>query len=335
MAVKIGINGFGRIGKLVYRVLAERAKDFDVVGINDLSDAATLAYLLRYDTLHGKFVGDVKADGNSLVVNGRKIPISAEKDPTKLPWKALGAEIVIESTGVFTKKEECMKHVTAGAKKVLLSAPAKDDIDATIVVGVNDKTLKPEHIVVSNGSCTTNCLAPMAKVINDNFKIKRGLMTTIHAYTNDQKILDQIHKDLRRARAAGLNMIPTSTGAAKAIGLVIPELKGKMDGISIRVPVGTGSLVDLTVELEKTPTDKEINAAMKAAADGAMKPILEYTEDPIVSSDIIHNTHSCIFDSLLTKIVDKNLVKVFAWYDNEWGFSNRMVDLLALMAKVK
>jgi len=335
MAVKIGINGFGRIGKLVYRVLAERAKDFDVVGINDLSDAPTLAYLLKYDTLHGKFQGTVSAEGNNLVVNGKKIPISAEKDPTKLPWKALGAEIVIESTGAFTKKEECLKHVAAGAKKVLLSAPSKDEIDATIVVGVNDKMLKPEHIVVSNGSCTTNCLAPIAKVLNDSFKIKRGLMTTIHAYTNDQKILDQIHKDLRRARAAGLNMIPTSTGAAKAIGLVIPELKGKLDGFAIRVPVGTGSVVDLTVELEKTPTDKEINAAMKAAAQGPMKGILEYTEEPIVSSDVIHSTASSIFDALSTKVIDKNFVKVLSWYDNEWGFSNRMVDLLGLMARVK
>ncbi|HHN47184.1 MAG TPA: type I glyceraldehyde-3-phosphate dehydrogenase [Planctomycetes bacterium] len=334
MAVKVGINGFGRIGRLVFRVLAERSGDFDVVGINDLSDAGMLAYLLKYDTLHGRFNGEVKADGNNLVVNGKKIPVSAEKDPTKLPWKALGAEIAVESTGVFTKKEDCMKHVQAGAKKVLLSAPSKDPVDATIVIGVNDKTLKAEHIVVSNGSCTTNCLAPVAKVLNDNFKVKRGLMTTIHAYTNDQKILDQIHKDARRARAACLNMIPTSTGAAKAIGEVIPELKGKLDGFAIRVPVGTGSVVDLTVELEKTPSADEINAAMKAAAAGPMKGVLDYTEDPIVSSDIIHDAHSSIFDAKSTKVIDKNFVKVLSWYDNEWGFSNRMVDLMGMMAKL-
>ncbi|MBN1809483.1 MAG: type I glyceraldehyde-3-phosphate dehydrogenase [Planctomycetes bacterium] len=334
MAVKVGINGFGRIGKLVYRVLAERAKDFKVVGINDLADAATLAHMLKYDSLHGKYAGEISVKGETLVVDGNEVPILTEKDPKKLPWKKLGAEVIVESTGVFRAHEQCLWHVEAGAKKVLLSAPAKDKVDNTIVIGVNDDSLKPSDIVVSNGSCTTNCLAPPTKAINDKFTIKRGLMTTIHAYTNDQRILDMIHKDLRRARAAGLNMIPTTTGAAKAIGLVIPELNGKLDGMAIRVPVGTGSLVDLTVEVEKATTAEEVNAAVKAAAQGPMKGILEYADEPIVSSDIIHNSHSSIFDSLTTKVLDGTIVKILSWYDNEWGFSNRMVDLLGKMAAI-
>jgi len=333
MAVKVGINGFGRIGRLVFRVIVETGADIEVVGINDLTDAATLAYLLKYDSLHGTFRGEVTASGDALVVNGNKIPVLSIKNPRELPWKDLGAELVVESTGVFRQHEQCLMHVEAGARKVLLSAPAKDKVDNTIVIGVNDSALRPEDVVLSNASCTTNCLAPIAKVISDNFGVERGIMTTVHAYTNDQRILDLVHKDLRRARAAALNIIPTTTGAAKAIGLVIPELDGKMDGIAVRVPVGTGSLVDLAVVTEKETSAEEVNAAMKAAAEGPMKGILQYVEEPIVSSDVIHNPHSSIFDSLMTKVIGGRLVKVLSWYDNEWGFSNRMVDLLLLMAK--
>jgi glyceraldehyde 3-phosphate dehydrogenase len=338
MAVKVGINGFGRIGRLVFRAMSERAGQFEVVGINDLADAKTLAHLLKYDTNHGRFKGEIGVDGESIVVNGVKIPVTAEKDPAKLPWGAMGVFCAVESTGVFSARKGAKpgydSHLDAGAKKVLLSAPAKDKIDATIVLGVNDAELKPEHKCFSNASCTTNCLAPVAKVLNDSFGITRGLMTTIHAYTNDQSILDLMHKDLRRARAAAMNIVPTSTGAAKAIGEVIPSLVGKMHGIAMRVPVPTGSVVDLVCDLEKDASAEEINAAMKAAAKGPMKGILSYCDEEIVSSDIIHDSHSSIFDSKLTTVLGKRMVKVVSWYDNEWGYSNRMADLIALSAKV-
>lgn len=332
MAIKVGINGFGRIGRNVFRVIAKR-KDINVLGINDLADPKSLATLLKYDSVHGKFGGSIEAKEKSLVVNGKEIALLIEKDPSRLPWKSLGADIVIESTGIFTSRADCAKHIEAGAKKVILSAPAKDKIDATIVIGVNNKDLKPEHQIVSNASCTTNCLAPLAKVINDNFGIEKGLMTTIHAYTNDQRIVDLIHKDLRRARAAATNIIPTTTGAARAIGEVIPSLKGRLDGLAMRVPVPDGSVTDLVAIVSKDLTVESVNAAMKKAAEGELKGILEYCEDPIVSSDIIGNTHSSIFDSALTYVIDKRMVKVVSWYDNEWGFSNRMVDLIDLLAR--
>lgn len=327
--IKVGINGFGRIGRLTFRALLNK-KNVDVVAFNDLTDAKTLAHLLKYDSVHGKFPGEVSADGDSIVVNGKKYKVFAEKDPANLPWKDLGVDVVVESTGIFRNREKMMKHITAGAKKVVLSVPAdnKEDVDATVVLGVNDHMITPNLQLVSNASCTTNCLAPVAKVLNDSFGIKRGLMNTIHSYTNDQIILDAPHKDLRRARAAAVSMIPTKTGAAKAIGLVIPELDGKLDGFAVRVPTPDGSMVDLTVELNRAVTKDEINAAMKAAAAGPMKGILEYTEDPIVSCDIIGNTHSSIFDSLMTKIQDGTFVKIIAWYDNEAGYSNRLADLV-------
>ncbi|MCF6157649.1 MAG: type I glyceraldehyde-3-phosphate dehydrogenase [wastewater metagenome] len=332
MAIKVGINGFGRIGRNVFRVIAQRG-NIDVLAINDLADSKSLATLLKYDSVHGKFNGDVKAKEKSLVVNGKEIELLMEKDPSRLPWKSLGVDIVIESTGLFTSRADCAKHLDAGARKVILSAPAKDKIDATIVVGVNTKDLKPEHTIVSNASCTTNCLAPLAKVVNDSFGIEKGLMTTIHAYTNDQRISDFIHKDLRRARAAAINIIPTTTGAAKAIGEVIPSLKGKLDGLAMRVPVANGSVTDLVATVSKDVTVEAVNAAMKEAAEGELKGILEYCEDAIVSSDIIGNTHSSIYDSALTYVIDKRMVKVVAWYDNEWGFSNRMVDLIELISR--
>jgi glyceraldehyde 3-phosphate dehydrogenase len=334
MATRIGINGFGRIGRLVFRAMAERKGEFDIVGINDLSDAKTLAYLLKYDTIYGRFKGDVKADGNAIVVDGKKVEVTAEKDPANLPWKRLGVDVALECTGVFTNREACMKHITAGARKVILSAPPKDELDAIIVLGVNDKDLKPEHKIVSNASCTTNCLAPVAKVLHETFGIKRGLMTTCHAYTNDQRILDMIHKDPHRARAAALNIIPTTTGAAKAVGKVLPALKGKLNGYSLRVPTPVGSIVDLTVELEKPATPEAINAAMKKASEGALKGILGYTEDPIVSSDVIGTTVSSLFDATQTLAIDPTFVKVCAWYDNEWGFSNRMADLAKRLATI-
>ena len=334
MATRIGINGFGRIGRLVFRAMAERKGEFDIVGINDLSDAKMLAYLLKYDTIYGRFKGDVKADGNAIVVDGKKVEVTAEKDPANLPWKRLGVDVALECTGVFTNREACMKHITAGARKVILSAPPKDELDAIIVLGVNDKDLKPEHKIVSNASCTTNCLAPVAKVLHETFGIKRGLMTTCHAYTNDQRILDMIHKDPHRARAAALNIIPTTTGAAKADGKVLPALKGKLNGYSLRVPTPVGSIVDLTVELEKPATPEAINAAMKKASEGALKGILGYTEDPIVSSDVIGTTVSSLFDATQTLAIDSTFVKVCAWYDNEWGFSNRMADLAKRLAAI-
>jgi glyceraldehyde 3-phosphate dehydrogenase len=293
-----------------------------------------LSTLLKYDSVHGRFKGDIEAKDDVLVVKGKEIRLTKEKDPVKLPWKELGVEVVIESTGIFTKKADCEKHLEAGAKKVILSAPAKDQLDATIVMGINENDLKPEHKIVSNASCTTNCLGPLAKVINDNFGIEKGLMTTIHAYTNDQKVADLMHSDLRRARAAAINIIPTTTGAAKAIGEVIPELKGKLDGIAMRVPVANGSVTDLVASVRNKVSIEDINNVIKAASENELKGILEYCEDPIVSSDIIDNAHSCIFDALSTYVIGDNLVKVIGWYDNEWGYSNRMVDLIELIAKI-
>jgi glyceraldehyde 3-phosphate dehydrogenase len=328
MSIKIGINGFGRIGRLVLR--AARKSNLEIVGINDITDAPTLAHLLKYDSIHGKYQGEVSYDGGFLIVDGKKIKVTAEKDPTKLPWGELGVQVVVESTGIMKGKADASKHMTAGAKKVLISAPAKEH-DGTFVIGVNDKNYdKSKHDVISIGSCTTNGLAPVAKVLLDNFGIEKAFMTTIHSYTNDQRILDLPHNDLRRARAAALSMIPTSTGAAKAIAEVIPELKGKMDGIAIRVPTPDASLVDLAVLLGKETTKDEINNAMKKAAEGPLKGILEYCTDPIVSTDIIGNSHSSIFDAELT-LVKGNMAKVFSWYDNEWGFSCRMVDMLQKM----
>lgn len=333
MSVKVAINGFGRIGRLVYKAVYHDP-EIEVVAINDLTDAKTLAHLLKYDSVHGRFPAPVRAEGDMLVVDQKRIRIYAEKDPSRLPWKELGVDMVLESTGVFRTREKLNLHLQAGARKVLLSAPAKDELDNTVVLGVNDETLKPEHKLVSNASCTTNCLAPVAKVLHKTFGIKRGWMTTIHAYTNDQRLLDLPHSDLRRARAAAANIVPTTTGAAKAVGLVIPELKGKLDGIAIRVPVSDGSLVDLVAELEKNASVEEINAAMKAASQGELKGLLEYCEDPIVSSDVVGNPASSIFDSLSTRVMEGNLVKVISWYDNEWGYSNRTVDLLKKMASM-
>lgn len=335
MGVKVAINGFGRIGRVVFRIILER-KDIEVVGINDLTDAKTLAHLLKYDSVHGKFKGEVKAEGDMLVVNGKAIKIHAEKDPEALPWAALGVDIVVESTGVFRNREKMGKHIKAGAKRVILTVPADkaEDVDATVVLGVNDHVITKDIQFVSNASCTTNCLAPVAKVLQDKFGIKCGLMNTIHSYTNDQIILDAPHKDLRRARAAAVSIIPTSTGAAKAVGLVVPELKGKMDGFAMRVPTPDGSVVDLTCQLNKPATVEEINAAIKEAAEGKMKGILEYCTDPIVSVDIVGNPHSSIFDAGLTKVMDGNFIKIVSWYDNEYGYSNRVVDLIEKLAKV-
>jgi glyceraldehyde 3-phosphate dehydrogenase len=330
MSIKLGINGLGRIGRLVFRELINRNADVQFVGINDLTDAATLAHLLKYDSVHGKFAGTISVDGNNIIVNGKNIPVSAEKDPTNIPWEK--PDLVLESTGVFTDRNGLEKHIQNGAKKVLLSAPSKGELDATVVLGVNDKDLTGEEKLISNASCTTNCLAPMVKVINDHFGIESGFMTTIHAYTNDQRILDLPHKDLRRARAAAANAIPTTTGAAKAVGLVLPELKGKLNGYAVRVPIPDGSLTDVTLVLKKSTTKEELNAKVKEAADTYLKGILEYSDEPLVSSDIVGNPHSCIFDSQLTD-VNGSLVKIVGWYDNEWGYSNRCVDLILKMAK--
>ncbi|MBQ2539916.1 MAG: type I glyceraldehyde-3-phosphate dehydrogenase [Bacteroidales bacterium] len=332
--IKVAINGFGRIGRMSFRAIMENHPELEVVAVNDLTSAETLAYLFKYDSVHDNFPGEVHAEGDCIVVNGKKVKIYAERDPQNLPWKELGIDIVIESTGLFKKREQMMKHINAGAKKVILTVPASkaDDVDATIVMGVNDNILTKEMQLVSNASCTTNCLAPMAKVLNDKFGIKRGLMNTIHSYTNDQKILDQPHSDLRRARAAAVSIIPTSSGAAKAVGLVIPELQGKLDGFAMRVPTPDGSVVDLTAEMKCNVTKEEINAAIKEAAEGPMKGILQYTADPIVSIDIVDNTHSSIFDSLLTQVMDGNMVKVISWYDNEKGYSTRVSDLAAKLA---
>ena len=331
MAIRVGINGFGRIGRLAFR--AAKDKDIEVVGINDLTDARTLAHLLKWDSIHGRFPGEVEPADGAIVVDGTKIPVSAERDPAKLPWKELGAQLVIESTGVFQDRAGAGKHLEAGAERVIITAPAKDP-DVTIVLGVNSDDYDPaKHKIVSNASCTTNCLGPVAKVLNDEFGLEAGWMTTIHAYTNDQVTLDFPHSDLRRARAAGLSMIPTSTGAARAIGLVLPELKGRLDGYAMRVPTADVSVVDLSAKIAKSTDVDGINAAMKKAAEGPLKGILEYTEEPLVSIDFLGNPHSSILDAQSTKVMDGNFVKVLSWYDNEWGYSNRVVDLALLMSR--
>jgi len=322
---KVAINGFGRIGRLTFKVLLENS-NIEIVAINDLTDTKTLAHLLKYDSVHGKFPGTVKATDDGIIVNGTEIKIYAEREPANLPWGTLGVDVVLESTGRFVTPEGAGGHIKAGAKKVVISAPAKGDIK-TVVLGVNDEILTGEEEILSNASCTTNCLAPMAKVLNDTFGIEKGYITTIHAYTADQNLQDAPHSDLRRARAAAYSIVPTSTGAAKAVGLVLPELQGKLDGCAMRVPIPDGSLTDLTVMLKKDATAEEINAAMKKASEGPMKGILEYTEDPIVSIDIVGNPHSCIFDSLMTS-ANGTLVKVVGWYDNEAGYSNRAADLI-------
>ncbi len=332
MSVKVAINGFGRIGRNFFRACLNNP-EIEIVGINDLTDAYTLAHLLKYDSVHGKLDADVRAEDNAIVVDGKKIEITAIKDPAQLPWKDLGVDIVIESTGVFRDREGAGKHLEAGAKRVIISAPGKNP-DLTVVLGVNEDQYDPEkHFIISNASCTTNCLAPVAKILNDNWGIVQGYMVTVHAYTNDQRILDLPHKDLRRARAAAINIIPTTTGAAKAVGEVLPELKGKLDGTARRVPVADGSLLDLTVVLEKPTTEEEINAKMKEAAEGKLKGILEHTEDPIVSQDIVGNPHSSIFDALSTKVINGTFAHISSWYDNEWGYSNRLKDLVLYMAK--
>jgi glyceraldehyde 3-phosphate dehydrogenase len=339
VAIRVGINGFGRIGRLVFRGLMAKPNVFEVVGINDITDVKMLYVLTKYDSIHGRFNGTVEHDDKNLIVNGKKIPIFAERDPAKLPWKDTKADVVLESTGVFTArggdgKPGYASHLDAGAKKVVLSAPAKDDPDLTVVMGVNDNQLKPGMTCISNASCTTNCLAPVAKVLHEKFGIVKGLMTTVHAYTNDQRVQDMPHKDAYRARAAALNIIPTSTGAAKAVGLVIPALKGKLTGISLRVPVPTGSVVDLVCEMAKPVTADAVNAAIKEASQGALKGILAYTEDPIVSSDIVDDPHSSIFVGPWTQVVGDNLLKIVTWYDNEWGYSCRSVDLIEKFAKM-
>jgi glyceraldehyde 3-phosphate dehydrogenase len=335
MAIRVGINGFGRIGRLLYRAAIERNANIDFVAINDLADAKTNAHLLKYDSVHGRFPGTVEAQPDRLIVNGKPLKVLSLKDPAVLPWKDLGVYMAVESTGLFTDRESASKHLQAGAKKVLISAPAKNP-DVTIVIGVNEKTYDPEkHNILSNASCTTNCLAPVSKVLADNFGLEKAFMTTTHSYTNDQKVQDIVHKDLRRARAAAVNIIPTSTGAAKAIGEVLPSCSGRMNGISLRVPTPDVSIVDLTAVLGKDVTAEDINAAMKNAAEGSMKGILEYTEDPIVSSDVLHTTASAVFDALSTMVMGNksNFVKVLAWYDNEWGFSCRMVELIEIVGK--
>ncbi|MHC4440835.1 MAG: type I glyceraldehyde-3-phosphate dehydrogenase [Planctomycetota bacterium] len=335
MATKVAINGFGRIGRAVARIIMERNGELDLVAINDLADAKSLAHLFKYDTVMGKWSGTVEAKDDALVINGKTIKVLAVRNPAELPWKDMGVKIVLESTGLFrlasSPKGGYADHIKAGAEKVMLSVPAKDDIDATIVLGVNNEKLTSDVKCVSNASCTTNCLAPLAKTLNDAFGIEEGVMTTIHAYTNDQRVADMIHSDLRRARAAGANMIPTTTGAAKAIGMVVPELAGKLDGFAIRVPIPVGSVVDLVVNVKEDVTVDAVNAALKKAADGPMKGILEYCDEPIVSSDIVLNPHSSIFDSLCTMVIGKT-IKAVSWYDNEWGYSNRSVDIMEKMA---
>ena len=337
MATKVAINGFGRIGRAVARILIQRGGDLELVAVNDLSDAKALAHLFKYDTVMGKWNGTVKAGDGELVINGKSIKVLAVRNPAELPWKDMGVKIVVESTGVFRTKESPKggygDHMKAGAERMVLTVPAKDDIEATIVLGVNDDTLTDKVTCISNASCTTNCLAPVAKALNDAIGIERGLMTTIHAYTNDQNISDMIHSDMRRARAAALNIIPTTTGAARAVGKVIPELNGKLDGFALRVPVIVGSCVDLVVEMKKETTVEQVNSVVKAAADGPLKGILEYCDEPIVSSDIIGNPASSIFDSMCTMVKDK-LVKIVSWYDNEWGYSNRTIDIMEKLAKM-
>jgi len=329
MPIRVGINGFGRIGRLAFRAAMERddLENLEFVAVNDITDAKTLAHLLKYDSIHGRFPGEVVAEEDKLIVNGKEIKVLSERDPADLPWKELGVDLVIESTGLFRERDLAAKHLTAGAKKVLISAPAKGE-DITIVIGVNDdKYDKEKHVIISNASCTTNCLAPMVKVLHENFTIKHGLMTTIHSYTNDQRLQDSPHKDMRRARAAAVSMILTTTGAAVAIGKVIPELNGKLNGVAIRVPTPNVSLTDLTVEVEKATTVEEVNEAFKKASEGELKGILAYEEVPLVSADYNHNPYSCIFDVPSTRVVDGTQIKVFGWYDNEWGYSNRLVEL--------
>jgi glyceraldehyde 3-phosphate dehydrogenase len=330
MAIRVGINGFGRIGRLVYKRMMQIG-GFEVPVINDLTDAGTLAHLLKYDSVHGKYPAEVKATADGILVDGKEIKVLAEKDPSRLPWKELNIDVVLESTGVFSKREKLQLHLDAGAKKVVLSAPPKDDIDAIVVLGVNDDVLKPEHKIISNASCTTNCLAPMVKVLDDAFGIKQGFMTTVHAYTNDQVMLDQPHKDLRRARAAAVSIIPTTTGAAKAVGKVLPHLKGKLDGFSLRVPTPDGSITDFVCELNTEVTKEQVNDAFRKASETNLKGYLEYCVDPIVSVDIVGNQSSCIFDSLSTMAMG-SMVKVIGWYDNEWGYSCRVVDLFKKIA---
>jgi glyceraldehyde 3-phosphate dehydrogenase len=327
VTIRVGINGFGRIGRNYFRALLEQGADIEIVAVNDLGDTATTAHLLKYDTILGRLKAEVSHTEDTITVDGKTIKVLSERNPADIPWGELGVDIVIESTGIFTKKEDAEKHIAGGAKKVIISAPAKNE-DVTIVMGVNQDTYDPaNHHVISNASCTTNCVAPMAKVLDENFGIVKGLMTTVHAYTNDQRILDFPHKDLRRARAAAENIIPTTTGAAKATALVLPQLKGKLDGIAMRVPVPTGSVTDLVVELSREVTKEEVNAAFQKAAEGELKGLLDYTEDPIVSSDIVNAPASCTFDSSLTMVQEGKNVKVIGWYDNEWGYSNRLVDL--------
>jgi glyceraldehyde 3-phosphate dehydrogenase len=335
MAIKVGINGYGRIGRNVLRALYEsgRNKEIQVVAINDLGDAETNAHLTRYDTAHGRFPGEVKVDGDSMVVNGNRIRVLAQRDPSKLPWGELGVDFVLECTGLFTSKAKASAHLAGGAKKVVISAPGGDDVDATVVYGVNHSILRASHTVISNASCTTNCLAPVAQVLHANIGIESGLMTTVHAYTNDQVLTDVYHSDLRRARSATMSMIPTKTGAAAAVGLVLPELKGKFDGFAVRVPTINVSLVDLTFTPKRATTVAEVNQLMKAAAEGPLKGVLAYTEAPLVSIDYNHDAHSSTFDATMTKVIGGNLVKVCAWYDNEWGFSNRMLDTTLAWSK--
>jgi glyceraldehyde 3-phosphate dehydrogenase len=336
MSVRVGINGFGRIGRNLFRAAYEGSGDLEFVAINDIADTETLAHLLKYDSMYGRFPGNVEVRDGAIAVDGSEIRVLAERDPASLPWEDLGVEVVIESTGLFTKRDGAEKHLEAGAKKVIISAPATDP-DVTVALGVNfDDAYDPEqHHIISNASCTTNCLAPVAKIVNDTVGIERGLMTTIHAYTADQRLQDMPHKDLRRARAAALNLIPTTTGAAKAVGLVLPELAGKLNGIAVRAPVATGSVVDLVFEAGRETTPEDLNAALKEAAEGPLEGILSYTEDPIVSTDIVGDAHSSIFDSQQTMVTDGRLVKVIAWYDNEWGYSNRCVELAAKVLEPK
>jgi glyceraldehyde 3-phosphate dehydrogenase len=335
MAIKVGINGFGRIGRLLYRAAIERNTNIDFVAVNDLADAKILAHLLKYDSIHGRFPGTVEAKDNKLIVNGKELKVLSQRDPAQLPWKDLGVYLTVESTGIFRTREKASMHLQAGAKKVLISAPSPDP-DVTIVLGVNHETYDPmKHTILSNASCTTNCLAPVTKVLVDNFGLEKAFMTTAHSYTNDQKVQDLVHKDLRRARAAAINIIPTTTGAAKAIGLVLPSCNGKMNGMALRVPTADASIVDLTAILGQEVTAEDVNAAMKKAAEGPMKGIMDYTEDPIVSTDVLHTTYSAIFDAQATMVMGNksNFVKVLAWYDNEWGFSNRMVEFIELVGK--
>jgi glyceraldehyde 3-phosphate dehydrogenase len=338
MSTKVAINGFGRIGRAVARIIFARNSNLELVAINDLSDTKSLAHLFKYDTVMGKWNGTVTVNGNNLVINGKIVKVLAVRNPAELPWKDMGVEIVVESTGIFRVKESPKggygDHIKAGAKKVVLTVPAKDNIDATIVLGVNNQVLTADVDCVSNASCTTNCLAPVAKVLHETFGIERGLMTTVHAYTNDQRVADMIHSDMRRSRAAAMNIIPTTTGAAKAVGKVIPELNGKLDGFALRVPVPDGSAVDLVVQLKKKATVEEINATIKVAAEGRLKGILEYCDEPIVSSDIIGNPASSIFDAQCTMVIDGDMVKIVSWYDNEWGYSNRTVDIMEKLARM-